>query len=315
MARPDVSVVVPTHNRPGWLVHTLCTVLDQRGVELEVVVVDDGSDVPGTAEAIAAVGDDRVRLVRHEVPLGACASRNAGAAVARAPVLAFCDDDDVWAPDKLARQLAALEASAATWAYAGAVDVDAGNEVLRGNPPPSPDAVCAGIDRANLLPAGASNVVVRADRFREVGGFDVTLRHVGDWDLWRRLARLGAPAAVDEPLVGYRQHGGNDNRAIRSILRETRAWSRRAGVDVGWGGLYVFYSDVAALDGRRRTAAVLAVRGALAGDVKRAARRLRRGLRAPPAVSEPSAYQAAATRWLAALPRASDAQPPNQRDS
>lgn len=301
MAGPDVSVVVPTHNRADWLVPTLHTVLGQRAVDIEVIVVDDGSDGPGTADAIATLDDDRVRLLRHEVARGQYAARNWAATVATGPVLAFCDDDDLWAPDKLRRQLEALERAAADWAFGGAVDVDERNVVLDGAPPPAAEVVGREIERWNLVPAGASNVMVRSQTFERIGGFDPSLRHIGDWDLWLRLTRGGLPAVVDEPLVGYRQHGSSDTRSVRSILREVRSWSRRNRVAVDRGALLIYYGDIALADGRRILASTLYGRAALAGDRARAARRFRRRLRPRgPAVTSP--YRDAAARWLADVP-------------
>ena len=99
---PEVSVVVPTHNRSGLLAQTLHSVLWQRGVDLEVLVVDDGS-ADDTAEMVAGLADPRIRLLRHDHPQGVSAARNRGVAAASGRWLAFCDDDDLWAPDKLAR--------------------------------------------------------------------------------------------------------------------------------------------------------------------------------------------------------------------
>ena len=104
----DVAAIVPTHDRADLLTTTLRSVLWQRGVSLEVVVVDDGSS-EAMDTVVERVGDPRVRVVRNETPEGVCAARNRGAAETDARWLAFCDDDDLWAPDKLARQVAAAE--------------------------------------------------------------------------------------------------------------------------------------------------------------------------------------------------------------
>jgi glycosyltransferase involved in cell wall biosynthesis len=128
---PDVSVVVPTHNRSGLLAQTLRSVLWQRGVDLEVLVVDDGS-TDDTAAVVAALNDPRVRLLRHGTPRGVSAARNRGVAAAGGRWLAFCDDDDLWAPDKLARQLAAAQATGRSWVYAGEVHIDLGGQVVGG---------------------------------------------------------------------------------------------------------------------------------------------------------------------------------------
>ena len=105
----DVTVVIPTHNRRQLVAQAVRSVLHQEGVSLELVVVDDGS-TDGTGpwlDRIAAT-DSRIKVVHHEQPRFISRARNAGIARASGRWVAFCDDDDLWAPDKLSSQLAAL---------------------------------------------------------------------------------------------------------------------------------------------------------------------------------------------------------------
>src|SRR5215207_6220217 len=172
---PEVSVVIPTRDR-GWLLAlTLCSVLWQRGVDFEVVVVDDGSK-DDTAEVAATFADPRIRLVRHHAPLGVSAARNRGIAAAGGTWVAFLDDDDLWAPDKLASQLQAAHQTGRTWVYTGGVNVDEHLRVLEGGPPPPPEQVMERLGRYNPVPVGASNVLVRADALASAGRFDTGLR-------------------------------------------------------------------------------------------------------------------------------------------
>ena len=88
----------------------------------------------------------------------------------------------------------------------------------------------AALRRYNAMPAGASNVIVRAAVLRRLGGFDASLTHVPDWDLWVRLARHGMPACVEDPLVGYRLHGGNASFRTAEMLAELDVFERRHGL-------------------------------------------------------------------------------------
>src|SRR5262245_31802290 len=138
---PEVSVVIPTRNRLRLLTLALASVLDQRDVRLEVIVIDEAS-TDDVAAAIASLGDSRVRLVRHAPAQGMGAARNRGIAEAAGDWIAFLDDDDVWAPDKLALQLEALRTSGREWAYTGAVNITDDHRILGGAPPTqSPDEV------------------------------------------------------------------------------------------------------------------------------------------------------------------------------
>ena len=121
---PTVTVVIPTRDRVRLLTsHALPSALSQEGVVLEVIVVDDGSS-DGTEESVAAIQDERLSLVRHEQPRGVSAARNTGIAAARGEWLAFLDDDDLWSPLKVSRQLETAAAVGARWVYAASLVVD-----------------------------------------------------------------------------------------------------------------------------------------------------------------------------------------------
>jgi glycosyltransferase involved in cell wall biosynthesis len=268
---PDVAAVIPTHNRSRLLATTLRTVLWQKEVSLEVIVVDDGSS-DDTAALVAALGDPRIRVIRHDVPQGVSAARNHGAEETTAPWLAFCDDDDLWAPDKLARQLAAARESDGTWAYGGAVHVSIDLRVLSAKPPPPPDRLVRTLPGWSLMPGGSSNVVVRSDTFRAVGGWDRSLVNLADWDLWARLAQVGLPACVVGPLVGYRIHPGNASADTGLILREARDLDGRYGTGLDYGQLHHYLAWVYLRAGRRRRAVGHLIRAAARGQASAVAR-------------------------------------------
>lgn len=208
--RPEVSVVIPTRDRWHLLsTRALPSALAQDDVEHEVVVVDDGSIQPADVELPARGDDPRLRIVRRERSEGMAAARNAGIVTARGEWVAFLDDDDVWSPRKLREQLDAARAARADFAYAGVVAVDERGAVLDTLYLPRPDELQAKLSRACVIPAGCSNVVARVDLLRSVGGFDESFVHVADWDLWIRLAHLGAAAVCDAVLVAYLLHTRN----------------------------------------------------------------------------------------------------------
>src|SRR5919109_858912 len=98
---PDVTVVIPTKDRWDLLsTAALPSALGQEDVDLEVVVVDDGS-TDETPDHVVGLRDPRLRIVRHDRSLGVAQARNAGIRAANSDWIAFLDDDDVWAPRKL----------------------------------------------------------------------------------------------------------------------------------------------------------------------------------------------------------------------
>jgi len=216
--RPEISVVIPTRNRRRLLTLALASVLDQQGVRLEVIVVDEAS-MDDTAEMVRSIADPRVRLVRHDVALGKSAARNRGISESVGDWIAFLDDDDVWAPDKLRLQLQALREVERDWAYTGAVNITDDHRVLGGAPPRAPEEMAPSLHRVNGVPGGCSTVLARKETLPR-DGFDGRYRLCEDWDLWIRLARSGLPAYVPHPLVGYRVHGGNSSMNTARFLAE-----------------------------------------------------------------------------------------------
>jgi glycosyltransferase involved in cell wall biosynthesis len=102
---PEVSVVIPTRNRPELAARAVASALAQTFGDLEVVVVVDGPDGT-TADALSSIGDDRVRVIELPEQGKAPNARNQGARNARGRWTALLDDDDEWLPEKLEIQLA-----------------------------------------------------------------------------------------------------------------------------------------------------------------------------------------------------------------
>ena len=217
---PVVSVVIPTRGRAELLRECLDSILAQTCVDIEVIVVVDGPDA-ATIEFLSNVDDSRLRFVTHPESRGVSHARNTGIDLATGRWLAFCDDDDVWAPTKLAAQLAALDESpTARWVIAGAIKVNQDSGTAAYPEPPTADVVAAALPHSNLVPGGCSGVVADRRLVIELGGFDPRLSMIADRDLWIRLNSSSAVAVAAEPLVGYRDHGGAMTRRIRNLEDE-----------------------------------------------------------------------------------------------
>ncbi len=307
----SVSVVVPTHNRAALLAVTLRSVLRQRAVDLEVIVIDEAS-TDETEAVLAGIADSRLRSIRHEIPHGVSTARNRGTAEARGDWVAFTDDDDLWAPDKLDRQLQAAEAAGRDWAYTGSVNIVDGFRIVHGRPPLSPDRVVAALPRYNAVPGGGSNVVVRRETLLQVGPFDVRLRNTEDWEMWIRLAQVGPPAWVRSPLVARRVHPSNSSLDIAEIVRGTRLIEQLHGTTADWGRLHRWLAESCLRTGQRRAALAQFALAALHGQAGNVARDLttiarRRVNRGSSAVEHPEASDASwiaeAASWLGELER------------
>lgn len=216
MTVPGVSVVIATYNYGRYLAGALDSVLGQTVGDFEVVVVDDGS-TDDTAEVVRPyLRDGRIRYHRT-AHVGAWAARNQGVRLARAPLLAFLDSDDLWLPYKLERQLALFEADpdlGVVCSYRRLMDED-GWELEYEQPPCCRGWVLPHILFRNYICFSSS--IVRREVFDRIGLFDERLAVAGDYDLWLRTARHYRFDYVAEPLVLYRT--GHANLSRRRLER------------------------------------------------------------------------------------------------
>jgi len=233
----DVSVIVPTRNRSALLLQALRSALRQRDVDVEVIVVDEGS-TDDTPRALEMVDDPRLRVIRHDVPVGVARARNSAAEAATGEWLAFLDDDDLWAPDKLAEQLTAARSAGADWVFSGGVVINENGAILRAQRPPDPDTTVRVVRQYNPIPGGASNVIVRREAWSQVGAFDARLRNTEDWEFYIRLARHAPPACVQAPAVARRLHGNNSTLDIDEIMRGIRLIQQTHGGTPDWAVLH-----------------------------------------------------------------------------
>lgn len=209
MNAPDFTVVLPVYNAAATLEATVASVLAQTCTSFELIAIDDGSNDDSLARLLAlAASDERMRVISVKNG-GVSAARNIGIDLAKAPLVAFIDADDLWDPGKLARHAEfhrADPAAAASYARIAFIAQDATDlagartfsslgsrkiklaDVLGENP------VCT-----------TSNLVVRRNWFEVAGGFDASLSFAEDQELVARLvARGGHLAGIDAVLTGYR---------------------------------------------------------------------------------------------------------------
>jgi glycosyltransferase involved in cell wall biosynthesis len=207
---PLVSVIIPTYNRADLVAQAVASVQAQTYRDFEIVVVDDGG-TDGTFEALAARRE--LRVLRHPGCRGVAAARNTGIAAARGEWLAFLDSDDLWLPDKLARQISLLEGQPEllicqtdeTWVRRG----------VRVNKPAAHRKVAGRIFLPSLgrCMVSPSAVMLHRRLLQDHGAFDATLPAAEDYDLWLRLTWRYEVGLVDEPLVIKR--GGHPDQLSR----------------------------------------------------------------------------------------------------
>ncbi len=204
---PHVSIIIPTRNRPVLVRRAVHTVLNQTHTDWELIVVDDGSDVPVTPNLLRT-DDPRVTVLRREDGTGVSAARNAGIARASGSWVAFLDDDDYWAPEKLAIQLGHAAISGSGFLYTAVIVVDDnGRYVYERGIAPTSDMTRALLSHNAV--GEPSSVLVRRDLLEVAGPFTDRLSMLADWDMWLRLTALSRPFGIRRHLTVIMMHPGN----------------------------------------------------------------------------------------------------------
>ena len=205
----EFSVVVPTFGRPALLAEAVASVLAQSVSDLECIVVDDAGEPP----AILDTDDVRVRVIRHERNRGLSAARNTGIAAARGAAVAFLDDDDLLATDRLAIAREGLSRAPVAICF-------------RGNHPgggPGRNRVLEGDVRDVIADRAVPHVGQACVARDALVPFDESLRAGEEVDWWLRLSSRRRVTTV--PRIGYlfRIHAGarsGNGAAVRARSRQ-----------------------------------------------------------------------------------------------
>ena len=219
----SVSVVIPMFNAGPWIGEVLASVAGQSHPVSECVVVDDGStdDGPTIVEEFAASSSLPVRLLRIS-HVGVSGARNAGIRATAGDYVAFLDSDDVWAPQKIERQVEAMRRSAAVMSTTGYALFDSDTRTVQGvvvgRWPDWTIRRWLALEGNGLLLS--STGLVRRSALEEVNYFDSRVSICADLDLAVRLREVG-PILIDrEVLVGYRQHAMQIHRCLDGVAAE-----------------------------------------------------------------------------------------------
>lgn len=222
-----VSVVIPAYNAAETLPDTLSSVMAQSWPHFEVIVVDDGSS-DHTDEIIAdfAIRDPRIKAVRQD-NAGVAAARNHGLRVAKGDLIAPLDADDLWHPEKLARQVERIERAGpgAGMTYCWSSDIDKLGVIVHHRIALDrwEGDVFAPLVYANFVGNG-SVPLIRKELLQAIGGWDPALREADaqgceDWQLYLRIACRSDVVLVPGFLVGYRQGSQAMSRNIQRMHR------------------------------------------------------------------------------------------------
>ena len=230
---PRVSVVMPAWNAARWLGRALASLVTQTFADIEIIVVDDGSE-DATPEIVSAFAarDARVILVRQD-HAGFSAAANRGVAEARGEYIGRLDADDVALPDRFAKQVAFMDAHPEVGVVGGSmIVIDENDRKLHRMPYPTEN-----VDTEMLKYSALAHpaTLIRRSLMAELGGYRRAFVHAEDYDLWLRIAERARLANLPDAVTYYRGHAGQisvahsrSQQGSASVAREI-AYMRRSG--------------------------------------------------------------------------------------
>ncbi len=231
---PRISVILPTHNRLVLFRRALASVLSQTYENFDVWVIDNACS-DGTPEYLAGLTDSRVHSLRLNTYCGVSAARNAAIARAQGEFFAFQDDDDIWLPDKLEKQLARLQSAPDHVGLCLAGYIRLVPNASR-NCYSAKDFAQVNFSRVQgLVSMGAIATpawLVRSELVRRVGGFDEDMPARNDWELALRLSDVCSFCYIEEPLfIQDQRHAtsmaSNEGRVAAGVRRVLHKHSER----------------------------------------------------------------------------------------
>lgn len=196
-----VDVVIPVYNGAAWIRDAVRSVLDQTVAAEKIIVVDDGS----TDDTISALGrfGSKIHVVRHSENRGLPAARNTGIRSGQSGLIAFLDADDVWARDKLERQLPEFGGNDPPGlSYTGVIDCDTALRPLRAARTFRRRVRERVFDElfVDAFPIPPSTAIVRRSVFDACGLFDESMLKAQDYEFWLRAAMKYSISCLPEPL-------------------------------------------------------------------------------------------------------------------
>ncbi|MEO6392805.1 MAG: glycosyltransferase [Pyrinomonadaceae bacterium] len=219
---PTVTVIIPVFNQARFVRQAVDSALAQTRVPIELIVINDGSTDETATELASYESEPRVRVIAQE-NRGVAAARNAGAALAQGELLAFLDADDIWLPEKLARQVERfVREPEVGLIHTGVLEVDEAGETLsvRMDGLEGDVALDLLLFQRPVILGGGSGMLIPATIFAELGGFDERLSTSADWDLFFRVAANHRVGFVPEIMLHYRIHGANMHGNIPAMRHD-----------------------------------------------------------------------------------------------
>lgn len=221
---PRVSVLLTCYNHRAFIEAAVASVRAQAYRDFEIIAVDDGSS-DGTREWLAEQSD--ITVICNPANVGTYETLNVAFRAASGEFVAILNDDDVWQPAKLSRQVNLMDSDPRIGlVHTGGFFVDGNGQRIDGNPLGfafprfKTGDILLGLVYENKIIASAA--LARRECFGKVGEFNRDYFGSGDWEMWWRIAEEYQVGFVDEELTQYRVHGSNASHKLDRIWKDDR---------------------------------------------------------------------------------------------
>ena len=216
----EVSIIIPTKNRPQLLNRAINSVINQTYQNWELLIINDSE-----SEVLINFSDSRIQLAKNSNKPGANGARNTGINLATGRYIAYLDDDDTWESGKLLKQVKIMESQNAILCYSGKKIIYQKNNKSQ---------IKYSYNSTKLFPqlglqfhnyiGTTSTVMIKSSILKEEVKFDENIQSLQDFDLFLRLAELGSFVGIPEFLVNYYFDGNIAHTSFEKIAFIKSAW-------------------------------------------------------------------------------------------
>lgn len=241
MIKKDVSCVIPCYNCEDHVKKTISSILNQTFATIEILLINDAS-TDNTLQILREIEKkhkDIIEVINLKENNGASYVRNYGVENAKGDYILFMDSDDTAEPTLIEKYQVRLKElnkdieDKYILCYSSYIQIDENDKIISGiskGIQVEPEEILGYEFTRNYI-MSTSGVLVKREKFFEIGGFNENLKYSEDWDLWLRLAEVGGFSYVDEPLVRLRRHRTNTSASINNMINGERKVLEQYGIN------------------------------------------------------------------------------------
>ncbi len=242
-SQADCSVIIPVKNGESYILDAIRSLVAQTTPPDPIIVVDNNS----TDDTVQRIKLDKLPVtIIYEKKPGAAAARNKGLNLVNSPTVAFLDSDDICHPERLIRSLQILEENPEAAMAFCAIEYMDKRGIPTGTTVSCPEYRTRNFFGQLLIRnriATTSCAVMRTEILKSAGGFDESLSHNEEYDLWLRIAERHKIAYIDQALIYYRLHGENISRDKKGQQENERMALRKHDLDTIRIAMHNLYRD------------------------------------------------------------------------